>query len=80
MDQPLSDDEKIPLGFNRFLSLINTTTPAAWCSRANVGALFRPEDGLGYSALDKIFFIVPLLGQELKPCFIHSGIQTCDIF
>ena len=68
VDQPLLDDEKIPLGYDRFLSLINTTTPAARCSRVQVGALFRSEDGLGYSALDKIFFIVseppPLSGTE----------------
>ena len=37
--------------------LCNTTTPAARCTRANVEALFRSEDA-GYSALDKIFFIV----------------------
>jgi len=76
VDQPLSDDEKIPLGYDRFLSLINTTTPAAWCSRANVGAVFRSEDGLGYSALDKIFFIVseppPRLGTEATEALFHS--------
>ncbi len=58
MGQPLSDDEKIPLGSDRFLSLINTTTLAARCSRADVGALFLSEDGSGYSALDEIFFVV----------------------
>ena len=74
MDQPLSDNKKIPLGSDRFLSLNNMTTPAAWCSRKNVGALFRSEDGLGYSALHKIFFIVsetpPQSGTEGLVSFI----------
>jgi len=57
VDQPLSDNEKIPLACDRFQSLINTTLPAARCTRADVGALFRFEDA-ALSALDKIFFIV----------------------
>jgi len=58
VDQPLAANEKIPLGSDRFLGLINTTTPVAWCSRTDVESLFRSESDLGYSALDKIFFVV----------------------
>jgi hypothetical protein len=68
VDQPLLDNEKIPLDPERFQSLINMTTPGGdWCSRDDVEALFRSEDG--YSVLDQFFFIV----SEAPP---HSGTES----
>lgn len=57
LDQPLLDNEKIPLDPERFQSLINMTRPGGdWCSRDDVEALFCSEDG--NSVLDQFFFVV----------------------